>query len=204
MLELSIFNTQFSIIEVVGAAIGLLYIVSEYRADRWFWPLSLLMSAFYIVIDFTSGIYANGAICCYNFVISIYGLLVWRGLLGPRTGTTATTERPITSCPRRYWPWLILAVALLSVLLWFLLKHLPNESQYPVLDGISSALTIVTMWMLSRKWWQQWIGWMLVEPMMIAIFWLTGNYASVVLYVVYEVFCILGILRWYREYRQAS
>ncbi len=204
MLELSIFNTQFSIIEVVGAAIGLLYIVSEYRADRWFWPLSLLMSAFYIVIDFTSGIYANGAICCYNFVISIYGLLVWRGLLGPRTGTTATTERPITSCPRRYWPWIILAVALLSVLLWFLLKHLPNESQYPVLDGISSALTIVTMWMLSRKWWQQWIGWMLVEPMMIAIFWLTGNYASVVLYVVYEVFCILGILRWYREYRQAS
>lgn len=204
MLELSIFNTQFSIIEVVGAAIGLLYIVSEYRADRWFWPLSLLMSAFYIVIDFTSGIYANGAICCYNFVISIYGLLVWRGLLGQRTGTTATTERPITSCPRRYWPWIILAVALLSVLLWFLLKHLPNESQYPVLDGISSALTIVTMWMLSRKWWQQWIGWMLVEPMMIAIFWLTGNYASVVLYVVYEVFCILGILRWYREYRQAS
>lgn len=202
MLELSIFNTQFSIIEVVGAAIGLLYIVSEYRADRWFWPLSLLMSAFYIVIDFTSGIYANGAICCYNFVISIYGLLVWRGLLGPRTGTTATTERPITSCPRRSWPWIILAVALLSVLLWFLLKHLPNESQYPVLDGISSALTIVTMWMLSRKWWQQWIGWMLVEPMMIAIFWLTGNYASVVLYVVYEVFCILGILRWRKEARQ--
>ena len=33
-------------IEVIGAAIGLAYIISEYRADRWFWPLSLLMSVF--------------------------------------------------------------------------------------------------------------------------------------------------------------
>ncbi|MGX8713735.1 MAG: nicotinamide mononucleotide transporter, partial [bacterium] len=39
------------IFEIIGAVTGLLYIVSEYRADRWFWPLSLLMSAFYAVID---------------------------------------------------------------------------------------------------------------------------------------------------------
>ena len=45
-----------NLFEVIGAAIGLAYIVSEYRADRWFWPLSLLMSLFYIVIDFTSGL----------------------------------------------------------------------------------------------------------------------------------------------------
>ena len=45
-----------NIVEIIGAVIGLFYIVSEYRADRWFWPLSLLMSAFYAVIDFTSGI----------------------------------------------------------------------------------------------------------------------------------------------------
>jgi nicotinamide riboside transporter PnuC len=31
------------------------------------------------------------------------------------------------------------------------------------------------------------------------LFWLSGNYASAVLYVVYEVFCILGIYSWYRR-----
>ncbi|MBR1549469.1 MAG: nicotinamide mononucleotide transporter [Bacteroidales bacterium] len=190
--------------EVIGAAIGLAYIVSEYRADRWFWPLSLLMSAFYAVIDFTSGIYANGAICVYNFAMSIYGILVWRGILGRKD----KAERPTTSCPRRYWPWLIALTALLSVALWQLLGML-HESVYTLangrtvdlalLDGISSALSIVTMWMLSRKYWQQWIGWLLVEPMMIVLFWLTGNYASAALYVVFEVFCILGIIRWRKE-----
>lgn len=180
-------------IEVIGAAIGLAYIISEYRADRWFWPLSLLMSVFYIVIDFTSGIYANGAICCYNFVMSVYGLLVWRGIVQ----SNGRTERPVGSCPVRFLPWIIAVVAVLTVVLWWLLRTL-GESQYPVLDGVSSALSIMAMWMLSQKYWQQWILWLIVEPIMITLFWLTGNYASAVLYVVFEVFCIMGIVRWRR------
>jgi len=188
---------EFSIIEVIGAAIGLLYVVSEYRADRWFWPLSLLMSAFYAVIDFTSGIYANGAICCYNFAMSVYGILVWRGVIQKRKEDHGG-ERHISSCPRRYWWQIVTMIVLLSGVLTWLLGYI-RESQYPLIDGISSALTIVAMVMLAHKWWQQWFLWMLVEPLMMAIFWLTGNYASVVLYVVFEVFCILGILRWRKE-----
>ena len=179
-------------IEVIGAVIGLAYIVSEYRADRWFWPLSILMSLFYIVIDFTSGIYANGTICCYNLVMSVYGLLVWRGLVQSKD----RTERPITSCPARFWPWIIAVVVLLSVVLWWVLQTL-GESQIPWLDGISSAL--VAMWMLSQKYWQQWVLWLLVEPLMITLFWLTGNYASAILYIVFEVVCVLGIIRWYKQ-----
>ena len=171
--------------------------MSEYRADRWFWPLSLLMSVFYIVIDFSSGIYANGAICCYNFAMSVYGLLMWRGVMQSKD----KTERPITSCPARYAPWLVAGTAVLTAVLWWLLQKL-GESQYPLLDGLSSALSIVAMWMLAQKYWQQWICWLIVEPLMIALFWLTGNYASAALYAVYEVVCILGIIRWRRNVAQ--
>ena len=185
-------------IDIVGAIIGVAYIISEYRADRWFWPLSLVMSAFYIVIDFTSGIYANGAICCYNFIMSIYGILVWRGLVQSKNGG----KRPITSCPRRYWPALIATTAALSVGLWWLLGWL-GESQYPWLDGISSALTIVAMWMLAQKYWQQWLFWMVVEPLMIILFWTTGNYASAALYAVFEIVCILGLRHWRKKQVEA-
>ncbi|MBR1835530.1 MAG: nicotinamide mononucleotide transporter [Bacteroidales bacterium] len=198
----SIFNFQFSvfnILEIIGAVIGLAYIISEYRADRFFWPLSILMSLFYIVIDFTSGIYANGAICCYNLLMSIYGLLVWRGIVQSKE----RAERPVGSCPRHYWPFIGAAVAVLSVVLWWLLGTL-GESQFPWLDGISSALSIVAMWMLSQKYWQQWILWLVVEPLMILLFYITGNYASALLYVVFEVFCVLGIIRWRRLERRTS
>jgi len=186
-----------STLDIIGAVIGLFYIVSEYRADRWFWPLSLLMSAFYAVIDFSSGIYANGTICVYNFLMSIYGILIWRGIIQKRQEDRGG-ERHISSCPRHYWWKIVIISILLSVLLTWLLGYI-RESSYPLLDGISSSLTIVGMIMLAHKWWQQWFCWMLVEPLMIALFLLTGNYASAVLYLVFEVFCILGVVRWRKE-----
>ncbi len=186
---------EVSVIDIIGAVIGLFYIISEYRADRWFWPLCLLMSAFYIYIDFSAGYYANGSICIYNFLMSIYGILVWRGILHSKE----KKERPIGSCPSKFWFWIVASIVLIWVALWWLLDLL-DESQYPAFDGISSALTIVGMWMLSQKWWQQWFCWILVEPIMVVLFWFSGNYASAMLYVVYEVFCILGIRKWRKDY----
>ena len=181
-------------IDIVGAIIGVAYIISEYRADRWFWPLSLVMSAFYIVIDFTSGIYANGAICCYNFIMSIYGILVWRGLVQSKNGG----ERPITSCPRRYWPALIATTVALSVGLWRLLGWL-GESQYPWLDGISSALTIVAMWMLAQKYLEQWLLWIVVNIVSTILYFWKGLYPTGILFIVYVIVAVLGYFRWKKE-----
>ena len=218
---ISIFNFQFSILDVIGAVIGLFFIVSEYRADRWFWPLSLLMSAFYIVIDFTSGIYANGSLCCYNFIMSVYGLLVWRGFQfqfskGKFQITriqnselkiqNSKEERPITSCPQKYWPWLIFAALVLAGAFYWLLSNL-NERLYEnvspqvefLLDSLTAGISIVGMFMVSQKWWQQWICWMIVNPMTVLLFYFSGNYASSLLYVVFCVFCVLGIIRWKKQ-----
>ena len=182
-----------SALDIIGAIIGLAYIVSEYRAGRWFWPLSLLMSAFYAVIYFRTACYANFGICCYNLAMSVYGLLVWRGLLHGQ----ARKERPIASCPARLWPWLLLAVLLLAVAFWRLLGLL-GESTLPLVDGLSSALNIVGMWMLARKYWQQWFAWLVVEPLMVGLCLASGLYASAAMYAVYEVFVVMGLLRWRR------
>lgn len=194
-----------NILDILGAAIGLVYVFSEYRASRWFWPSSLLMAAFYAVINFRIGWYANTGICVYNFVMSVYGLLVWRGLLNtghstqnadPQTPKTKE-ERPITSCPAHYWPWLIAATAALTVAFRFVLALL-GETTMPWLDGLVAALGIVGMWMLACKYWQQWLFWLVSEPLLVYIYLHTGYTASAAMYAVYEVFCIMGIIRWKR------
>lgn len=180
-----------NIIDIIGATIGLVFVFSEYKASRWVWPSSLLMAAFYAVINFSIGWYANTGICVYNFIISIYGLLVWRGLVQSKE----KAERPIGSCPTRYWPWLIAVTAVLTLLLRWLLGIM-GESNMPLLDGLSAALGIVGMWMLSQKYWQQWIFWLVSEPILAYIYFTTGYTASAVMYAVFEVFCVLGIIRW--------
>ncbi len=185
------------IIDIIGAAIGLVYIVSEYRAGRLIWVWSLLMSLFYIVIYYLIDCYANCGISIYNFLMSVYGLLVWRGIIASKD----KTPRRIGSCPRHLVPWVVLACVVLSVAFYFLLRALPNESSFPLLDGISSGLGIVAMWMLSQKYWQEWIPWLIVEPLLAYIFLRQGLYASALLYVIFEVFCILGLIRWRKEWK---
>ena len=209
-------------IDIVGAAIGLVFIFSEYKASRWLWPSSLLMAAFYTVINFRIGWYANTGICVYNFLISIYGLLVWRGLVERRQKMerrhsagkdnaeplddagkmpavqekpAVQEERPVTSCPARLWPWLLLATAALTLLFRWLLPLL-GEATMPLLDALSAALGIVGMWMLSQKYWEQWLFWLVSEPILAYIYFATGYTASAVMYVIYEVFVIMGIIRW--------
>ena len=191
--DFSTFCFQLSTIDVVGAAIGLVFVFSEYRASRWLWPASLLMAAFYAVINFSIGWYANMGICVYNFFISVYGLLVWRGIIQSKN----KEERPITTCPARLWPWLVVATALLTVVFRWLLGML-GESNLPWLDGLSAALGIVGMWMLSQKYWQQWLFWLVSEPILVYIYLRSGYPASAIMYAVYEVFCIMGIIRWRR------
>ena len=64
-----------NVFEIIGATIGLFYIVSEYRAGRWFWPLSLLMSAFYAVIDFTSGTSGLPRMVAHNYTYAAAHIL---------------------------------------------------------------------------------------------------------------------------------
>lgn len=211
-----------NILDILGAAIGLVFVFSEYKASRWLWPSSLLMAAFYAVINFRIGWYANTGICVYNFLISIYGLLVWRGLVERRQKMerrhpvgkdnaeplgdagkmpavqekpAVQEERPVTSCPARLWPWLLLATAALTLLFRWLLPLL-GEATMPLLDGLSAALGIVGMWMLSQKYWEQWLFWLVSEPILAYIYFATGYTASAVMYVIYEVFVIMGIIRW--------
>ena len=221
-----------NILDILGAAIGLVFVFSEYKASRWLWPSSLLMAAFYAVINFRIGWYANTGICVYNLLISIYGLLVWRGLVERRQKMerrhpagkdnaeplgdagkmpalhdnagkmpavqekpAVQEERPVTSCPARLWPWLLLATAALTLLFRWLLPLL-GEATMPLLDGLSAALGIVGMWMLSQKYWEQWLFWLVSEPILAYIYFATGYTASAVMYVIYEVFVIMGIIRW--------
>ncbi len=182
-------------LDILGAAIGLVYVFSEYRASRWFWPSSLLMAAFYAVINFRIGWYANAGICVYNFVMSVYGLLVWRGIVESGKRKAESGERHIGSCPTRYWPWLIVATAALTVAFRFVLALL-GETTLPWLDGTVAALGVVGMWMLAQKYWEQWLFWLVSEPLLIYIYLRTGYTASAAMYAVYEVFCIMGIIRW--------
>lgn len=190
-----------SAIELVGAAVGLIYLYLEYRANRWLWLFAALMPLFYIYINFKGHYYANGALNVYYLLVSLYGAVAW---LRHKDGAGAE-ETNLCSLPRKWWLPVVAATLVLFVVLTWLLQAL-GESHVAWLDGATSALGVVAMLLMAQRYYQQWLCWIVVNPMLIVMYAVGGNYPSAVLYVVYSVVSVMGFLRWkklYEAHRQA-
>ncbi len=187
------------IIELVGALIGLLYLFLEYKANVWLWPVGILMSLFYVIIYVTGKFYADAALQVYYIGANAYGLLKWtasrrRGL---RSGEECE-ELQITTTPKR----LLLPLSLVTFGLWmliFLILRSFTDSPVPLGDAFTTSLSIVAMWMLSRKYIEQWLFWIVVNVVCVALYFWKGLYPTAVLYAVYVVVAIMGYFRWRKE-----
>lgn len=184
------------IIEALGFLTGLLYLWWEYRADSRLWLVSMVMPFISMWIYFNKGLYADFGINIYYLVIAVYGYAVWTKKR--RSGAAEKKERlPITNTPPRMVAACIAAAAALWGLLYLLLEYL-TDSTVPVADAFTTALSIVGMWMLARKYIEQWIVWILVDAVCIGLYFYKGIFFYSVLYAVYTVVACFGYRKWRR------
>ena len=145
------------VLQIVGTLLGLLYLWLEYKANIWLWIVGAIMPVVHGVLYLNSGIYADAAMQLYYVLAGVYGLCVWmRG--------TKRAER-VVSIQHTLSKWIFPLVAvylLLHILMYYVLSEF-TDSRVPFFDSMSTALSIVAMWMLSRKLVEQWLVWLVVD-----------------------------------------
>ena len=188
------------IIEIIGAAIGLIYLFLEYKANVWLWPAGIVMSLFYVVIFFHGKFYADAAVYLYYIGANTYGLLKWtqsrrQSLTGD--GNEAK-ELAIKHVPaNKILPIAATAIALWGLLYWILSTF--TDSPVPLGDAFTTALSIVAMWMLAQKYLEQWLLWIIVNVVSTALYFWKGLYPTAILFIVYVIVAVLGYIRWRNE-----
>ncbi len=179
------------IAEIAGTLIGIAYLYWEYQADRKVWLAGIAMPAISLYVYWQAGLYADFGINVYYLLAALYGIWVWTS--GKQAGGT---ELPITPTPPRMWPWLLASFALSFAVIGQLLVH--TDSTVPWWDSFTTALSIVGMWMLARKWVEQWIAWILVDAVSSGLYIYKGIYFYAALYALYTVVAIFGYFKWKR------
>ncbi len=185
------------VLQIVGTTLGFLYLWLEYKANIWLWVVGALMPMVHGVLYLQSGIYADAAMQLYYVLAGLYGLYVWK------RGSSAKKEMAITHTPIGWVLPLVLVYAVLNIALYFLLTEF-TDSQVPLFDSISTALSIVAMWMLSRKLVEQWLVWLVVDAISVGLYFYKGIPITGCLYLVYCVLAVVGYMRWMREVRKGG
>ena len=199
MSELIEFFTADRIMEIAGLAVGLAYLYFEYHAHRLVWLMSVIMPMISLFIYYRAGIYADFAINIYYLLIAVYGYIVWTfGLKRKKR-----EPLPVTHMPLKYYAAAIVAlIAIFAFLAWGLVSF--TNSNVPYWDAFTTALSIVAMWMLARKYAEQWIAWFIVDAVCVGLYFYKGIYFYSALYSVYTVIALFGYRKWLRLMHQDS
>lgn len=188
------------IFEGLGFTVGLLYLLWEYHADPRLWIASIVMPSISMWIYLGKGIYADFAINIYYFVIAIYGYVAWTR---KQRGHSAQNEdKKSSGLPIRHIPREILAMCgAVFLLLWagmYLALDNLTDSTVPLADSFTTSLSIVAMWILARKYIEQWLAWIAVDIVSSGLYVYKELYFYAVLYAIYTVIAVVGYRKWQR------
>ncbi|MDE6200085.1 MAG: nicotinamide riboside transporter PnuC [Muribaculaceae bacterium] len=177
-------------IEIVGLVLGLFYLYFEYHASTWVWLFSLLMPMVSMVVYFDAGLYADFSINIYYLLASAYGLVKWRGTKRKKGVEISHISTPTALCST--------GVMLIIWLAIYVLLHNFTNSTVPVMDALTTAVSIVGTWMLARKYIEQWIAWILVDAVCVGLYIYKDIPFYAALYAIYTVVAIFGYRKWRR------
>lgn len=185
-------------LEILGTVVGLLYLWLEYKASIHLWIVGIIMPAIYIFVYYEAGLYADFGINIYYLVVAVYGYIGWKYGFGKKK---EAVELPISRVPLKVDMPLIIVFAVLWWLIYYVLANFTN-SNVPVWDSFTNALSIVAMWMLARKYVEQWLLWIVVDAVSCGLYVYKDLYFTSGLYGLYAIIAIFGYRSWLKRMKQ--
>jgi nicotinamide mononucleotide transporter len=184
-------------LELTGALIGLLYLRLEYKASIYLWAAGILMPAIYIFVYYESGLYSDTGNNVYYLLAALYGWVLWKRSNG------MAEELPIAHTPARVLlPVSLVLIAAFSFIAWLLINY--TDSNVPLTDSFITSLSIVGMWMLAKKYVEQWLVWLVVDAVSCRLYVYKDLYFTSGLYGFYAVIAVFGYFKWKRMMNEAA
>ena len=195
-------------LDIVTTVLGLAYILLEYRASLWMWVVGFAMQVLGIVLYYQKGLYADCGMEFYYLSMTIYGYWKWvRGNQRDRSfDTRADSSDPqppnlggleITHIPLRLLAcWSVIMVAVWTLIYWLLVTY--TNSNVPLADSFTTALSLVGIWALAHKYLEQWFIWIAVDVVTSVLYFYKDIPFKASLYALYVIIAIFGYMKWRR------
>lgn len=182
-------------VSIVGIVFGILYLYLEYRASILMWAASIAMAAFYVFIFYDTHLYASMGIYIYFFLASVNGWIMW----SIRGKNEQTGKDIISRMPKRKMLLVIVSVLVVWAIIYIVLIRFSSDAGgITVGDALTTSLNIVALWMVSRKWAEQWLLLVPANFISAVLLFMQEDILSAFLFFVFFVVSIAGYFNWKR------
>ena len=161
------------------------------------WVVGFAMQALGIVLYYQKGLYADCGMEFYYLSMTVYGYWRW---VKPINNNNVKKNLPIRHFPQRLvLPWLLLMCIIWATIYWLLVTF--TNSNVPLADSFTTALSLVGIWALAHKYLEQWFIWIAVDVVTSVLYFYKDIPFKASLYALYVVIAVFGYMKWRKMMR---
>lgn len=175
---------------VTGAACVYLTVVE----NVWNFPLGIANSAFFLALFAGARLYGDAGLQVVYIALGFQGWHLWL-----RGGENRTALRVSRATPRLLITVGACAAAGTALMYWVFTR---THDSAPLLDALTTALSLAAQYLLNRKAVENWLLWMTADVLYIYLYLSRGLYLTGVLYFVFLCMCVAGLTVWLRSLRR--
>ena len=178
-----------TLIEYVAVVCGFLNVYLIIKRSVWNYLFGFVMVILYAKIFFEYQLYSDSLLQVFFFFTQLYGLFYWIKHKAPDGRVL------VSNLENKYFALTIL----LTFMLWFLLSAVMRQytdATHPIWDSAIAALSVSAQILLMRRHLESWYFWITVDVLAIGLFIVKGLAPTAVLYIVFLVLAIIGLLQW--------
>lgn len=179
-------------LEIIGFISGIICVYLNIKENALGWAFSVVSIICYFFIFCNTKIYADAGLQVFFIIISINGFLNW---------TSKNKQGELISISNATLQQLIVSAFaicfLFGILIGFLTEY--TDSDVPILDAFTTALSIVAQVMLGKKKLENWILWIVADIIYVGLYFHKELYLTAVLYAIFTVLATLGYIEWRKK-----
>ena len=177
------------IIEGVGAALAIAYLLLALKQNKLCWFAWIASSILYLYVMYQAGLYMESLLQVFYLCMGFYGLSQWSKTINDNQNTYVD----LWSIGNHIFA--ISLVIVLSFLSGILLSNFSNAT-LPFIDAFTTWGAIVASYMVAKKILENWIYWFVIDFISVFIFASRGLYFTSALFVTYLVIIYFGYKSW--------
>jgi nicotinamide mononucleotide transporter len=176
-------------LEYVAAFFGVVSVYLSVKQNIWSWPTAIVNVGLYAIVFHSSRLYADMGLQVVYVIVSFYGWYQW--LYGGKN----RTELKVSKTPRKLAVFLT-CIGLSFALLLGTVLHRTTNAALPYLDSLTTSTSLVAQWMMTKKLLENWLVWVAVDVVYIAMFISRSLYVTALLYLVFLILSVMGYRQW--------
>jgi nicotinamide mononucleotide transporter len=182
-------------IEMLAAALAVVYLLLAIRQQRSCWVAAFISSCLYVWVLFGAHLYMESVLNAFYAAMAVYGFRQWQGRGG---AALAVCRWPIA----RHVTGVVGVIGLSLVSSYFLRRFTP--AAWPFVDSLVTWSSVFATFLVARKVYENWHWWLVIDSVSLCLYVTRRLYLTMLLFALYLVLIVIGMRQWRRGLPSAA